>query len=242
LNASASVAGTFSYSPAAGTVLTAGSNTLTATFTPADTTDYNTATKTVTLTVNAATATLNINATSVAFGTVAVNTVSTQSLTLTSTGTASVTISAATLTGTGFTMSGASFPMTLSAGQAATLEVQFDPTTSSAATGQLTITSNSSINPTAVISLSGTGTSASYEVELSWNAPSSSPDPVAGYNVYRAPSGSSTYALINSSVDAGTSYVDSTVQSAATYNYLVKSVDASGVESAPSATAQVIVP
>jgi Chitobiase/beta-hexosaminidase C-terminal domain/NHL repeat len=54
LDATASVPGTFSYSPAAGTVLTAGNQTLTATFTPTDTTDYTTATATVTLVVNQA--------------------------------------------------------------------------------------------------------------------------------------------------------------------------------------------
>lgn len=54
LNASSTVAGTLSYSPAAGTVLTAGTHTLSVTFTPADTTDYTTATATVTLTVNQA--------------------------------------------------------------------------------------------------------------------------------------------------------------------------------------------
>ncbi len=58
LNATASVAGSFAYSPAAGTVLGAGTQTLTATFTPADTTDYKTATATVTLTVNPATPTI----------------------------------------------------------------------------------------------------------------------------------------------------------------------------------------
>lgn len=55
LNATASVAGSFTYAPTAGTVLTAGQQTLTAYFTPTDTTDYNTATATVTLTVNKAT-------------------------------------------------------------------------------------------------------------------------------------------------------------------------------------------
>jgi hypothetical protein len=55
LNASTPVAGTFTYSPAAGTVLGAGQQTLTATFTPTDTTDYTTATATVVLTVNPAT-------------------------------------------------------------------------------------------------------------------------------------------------------------------------------------------
>jgi hypothetical protein len=58
LNASSTVAGSFTYSPAAGTVLGAGGQTLTATFTPTDTTDYTTATATVTLTVNRATPTV----------------------------------------------------------------------------------------------------------------------------------------------------------------------------------------
>ncbi|HEY1255635.1 MAG TPA: choice-of-anchor D domain-containing protein, partial [Terracidiphilus sp.] len=55
LNASSTVAGTFTYSPVAGTVLTAGAQTLTVTFTPTDTADYTTATATVTLTVTQAT-------------------------------------------------------------------------------------------------------------------------------------------------------------------------------------------
>jgi len=55
LNATASVAGTFVYSPTAGTVLSAGQHTLQATFTPTDVTHYSTATASVTLTVNPAT-------------------------------------------------------------------------------------------------------------------------------------------------------------------------------------------
>lgn len=114
--------------------------------------------KNFTLQLNAAILALSINATNVAFGEVVVNTSATQSVTLTSTGTSPVTISAATLTGKGFTMPGASFPVALNPGQAVTLNVQFDPTTAGAVTGQLTITSNSSTNGTAVIGLSGTGT------------------------------------------------------------------------------------
>jgi len=57
LNATANVPGTFSYSPASGTVLAAGSQLLTTTFTPTDSTDYSTATASVTLTVNPATST-----------------------------------------------------------------------------------------------------------------------------------------------------------------------------------------
>ena len=54
LNASSTVAGSLTYSPSAGTILTAGSHTLSVTFTPTDTTDYTTAAATVTLTVNKA--------------------------------------------------------------------------------------------------------------------------------------------------------------------------------------------
>src|SRR5581483_2542669 len=55
LNATASVAGTFSYTPGAGTVLSAGGHHLSVIFTPTDTTDYNTATANVMLHVNQAT-------------------------------------------------------------------------------------------------------------------------------------------------------------------------------------------
>jgi len=186
--------------------------------------------------------TLSINATSVAFGNVTVNTSATQSLTLSSTGTASVTISTATVTGAGFSISGITFPLTLNPGQTATLYVQFDPTTTGTAAGQLTITSNSSSNLTAQITLSGGGVAVSHQVDLSWNAPTSSPDPVAGYNVYRAPAGTSSYQLLNSSADTITTYLDTTVQSGLGYDYVVKSVDASGVESPPSNAITVNIP
>ncbi len=58
LNATANVPGTFVYSPAAGTVLGAGTQTLSTTFTPTDTTDYAKATASVTLLVNKATPTI----------------------------------------------------------------------------------------------------------------------------------------------------------------------------------------
>ena len=58
LNATASVAGTFSYSPAAGTVLNAGSHTLSVTFTPDDAANYNGSSANVTLNVAKATSTM----------------------------------------------------------------------------------------------------------------------------------------------------------------------------------------
>ncbi len=52
LNASSTVEGSFAYSPAAGTILGVGSQTLSVTFTPADTTDFTTAMASVMLVVN----------------------------------------------------------------------------------------------------------------------------------------------------------------------------------------------
>jgi hypothetical protein len=54
LNASASVSGTFVYTPAAGVIPAAGTDTLSVTFIPTDTTNYSTVSKTVTLTVTQA--------------------------------------------------------------------------------------------------------------------------------------------------------------------------------------------
>jgi fibronectin type 3 domain-containing protein len=125
--------------------------------------------------------------------------------------------------------------------QTLTLQLQFDPTTTGSLTGQLTINSNSTTGSSAVVSLSGTGTAVAHEVDLSWDAPASSPDPVAGYNIYRWTGGGSLV-LINSSPDTTVVYVDSTVVSGTTYNYEVKSVDASGVESVASNEVTVTVP
>ena len=61
LNAASTVAGTFAYSPAAGTILSAGQQTLSTSLTPKDTADYTSATATVTLTVNPAPVSMNVS-------------------------------------------------------------------------------------------------------------------------------------------------------------------------------------
>jgi hypothetical protein len=60
LNATASVAGTFAYSPAAGTVPGGGSQTLSVTFTPTNATDYAVVTKSVAITVNKSASTITV--------------------------------------------------------------------------------------------------------------------------------------------------------------------------------------
>ena len=240
---------TWSLSPAVGSISAAGLYTAPASITTAQSVTV-TATSVANpaisahaaVQLNPSTPTLNINATSISFGSVVVKTTTTQQVTLTSAGTSPVTVSAATVTGAGFTMSGVVFPITLNPTQVATLNVVFHPTVTGVASGQLTITSNSTTNATAVIPLSATVVAASYTVDLSWAAPTSSPDPVAGYNIYRSPSGSSTYARLNSSGNTATAYVDSTVQSGLSYDYIVDSVDAAGVESVPSNMIVVVIP
>jgi fibronectin type 3 domain-containing protein len=152
-----------------------------------------------------------------------------------------VTISTATISGAEFTTVGGSFPLTLNPAQTATLQVKFLPTAAGAATGQLTISSNSTSGGTAAVALSGTGTAATYSVDLSWTAPTSSPDPVVGYNIYRSLSGGSLQ-LLNATPTAATTYVDSSVAAGSTYDYTAESVDAKGVESTASNQIAVTIP
>jgi hypothetical protein len=184
---------------------------------------------------------LTVNATSLSFGSVTVNTSTTQSLTLTSTGTSAVTVNSAAISGAGFTIVGGSFPVTLNPAQALTLQVRYEPTETGPQSGQLTISSNSASGSTTIATLNGVGTAAAHEVDLSWDAPTSSPVPVVGYNVYRV-TGGGPFALITSSPDPATVYVDNTVVSGVSYNYVVKSVDSSNVESLASNEITVTIP
>lgn len=184
---------------------------------------------------------LSVSPASLSFGSMAVNTSATKPVTLTSSGTSAVTVNSASITGAGFTTVGGSFPLTLNPSQTATVQVQFQPTTAGAVSGQLTITSNSSTGSTALVALSGTGTATAHVVNLSWNAPASSSDPVAGYNIYRGISGGPMQ-MLNSSPVTQTGYVDSTVASSSTYDYYTKSVDSNGIESTASNQIAVSVP
>ncbi len=115
-----------------------------------------------------------------------------------------------------------------------------------ASTVTVTLTAASGgVTQTDSIQLEGASSSApavQHEVQLSWNAPVSSSLPVVGYNVYRSTSGASAFQLLNSSVDPDTSYTDKSVQTGQTYEYLVKSVDSAGTESAPSNTTTAAIP
>lgn len=188
---------------------------------------------------------LTLSTSSIAFGGVALNTPATQSLTLKSSGTAPLTISGGSVLGLEFSIGGVAFPVTLSPGQTATLHVQFDANTAGEVTGILTLISNASAGGAATVTLTGTGggsgsgsggSASQYAVALNWNAPADSTDPnqIAGYNIYRAPSGTAGFQLLNSSVNAPTTYTDNTVANGSSYDYEVTTVDVAGNESTPS--------
>jgi Fibronectin type III domain len=116
-----------------------------------------------------------------------------------------------------------------------------------AVTTTATVTLTAAANGTSatdVLQLTGSSSQSStqHQVDLSWDAPTATSDPVAGYHVYRATSNSTSYTLLTSSVDTQTSYTDTSVVSGTSYAYQVKSVDSKGVESAPSNTTSVTVP
>lgn len=191
--------------------------------------------KSISLQLNPASAQLSVDATTISFGSVVLNHSTTQVVTLTSVGKAAVTVKSATVQGSGFTLSSANLPATLNPGQTLSLTIIFDPTQTGSATGKLTITSDSSTNPTLTISL--TGTSTPHKVELNWNAPAAS---VSQYKVYRSAGGTGSFK--NLATTGQTSYTDTTVQSGQRYDYYVTSVGSSGGESKPSNTTTVTIP
>ena len=195
--------------------------------------------KTASVQLDVAAAKLSVSPTTVAFGNVDLNTTATQSVVLTSSGSESLTIGSADLSGAGFSTSGVTFPLTLEAGKTATLDITFDPKTAGAVSGAISLASNSSAG-TVKMSLTGTGTTGSYSVDLQWDAPGSSSEPVVGYKVYRA-TGSGAFEPLDTTSDTLT-YTDTTVASGTSYSYEVMSVDSEGSESSPSNTYTVAIP
>ena len=121
--------------------------------------NFASSTNTVTLSLSGTASTsgqLATSPTSLAFGSVPVGSSQTKTETLTNSGGSSVTISAASTTGAGFTANGLILPITLSVGQSVTFNIVFAPTSGTAVSGNMAITSNAS-NASLNLPLSGTG-------------------------------------------------------------------------------------
>jgi hypothetical protein len=177
---------------------------------------------------------------SLTYGNVDVGTTATQPVTMSASG-ASVTISSAASNNSQFALQGVPFPVTIPAGQSASFTVGFTPKASGAQSGSLSF-STSAPNSPIVEAASGVGVMQQYNVGLSWNASTS--QNVSGYNVYRAvyANACGSFAKVNSSLNAGTSYNDTTVSSGVTYCYATTAVNASNEESGYSNQAQVSIP
>lgn len=109
-----------------------------------------------TLTVNSGTYLLSASATSLSFGSVNTGSLSTLPVTLTNSGNSPVTISSVGVSGAGFNDTGVSAGTVLNAGQTATLNVSFAPSTAGSVTGSVSVASNATNSPTTVV-LSGVG-------------------------------------------------------------------------------------
>ncbi len=182
---------------------------------------------------------LGVTPTSYNFGNVTVGTSASTSASLTAS-VASVTVNSVSFSNSEFSLSGVSFPLNLAAGQSVAFNVTFSPQATGSVSATATFASNAGNSPT-VLSLSGTGTSPQqHNVNLSWTA-SSSQD-VTGYNVYRGTTSGGPYTQINSSLDPGTTYTDSSVTGGQTYYYVTTAVDSSGQQSAYSNETSATIP
>src|SRR5437879_3141614 len=98
---------------------------------------------------------------SASFGDVAVGTRNSQTITLINSGTGNVTISQATPSGNGFSMTGLTVPLTLSAGQRTSFNAAFAPANAGSVTGSLSLVSDAPNSPSTV-ALSGTGVTSTF--------------------------------------------------------------------------------
>ena len=160
-------------------------------------------------------------------------------MTFTNSGSSNITISNVTISGPGFTASGVSAGLIITSGQIVTLNVTFAPAATGSATGSVSVASNASNSP-ASITLTGTGVAPiSHSGTLNWTASTST---VIGYDVYRGTVSGGPYTKINSSVDATTTFTDTTVQAGQTYYWVVAAVNSSNVQSTYSNEVSATIP
>ena len=186
----------------------------------------------------AATSLLTANPSSLSFGNVILGTSSTQTVSLTNSGNSSVAISQINVSGSGFSKSGLTAPLTLAAGQTASLSVVFAPTISGSTTGSVSVVSNATNSP--AIGLSGSGVqSIAHSSTLNWHPSAST---VVGYNIYRGTQTGGPHTKLNASPVSATTYTDNSVLAGQTYFYVVTAVDSSNVESVHSNEVSATIP
>jgi Abnormal spindle-like microcephaly-assoc'd, ASPM-SPD-2-Hydin len=109
---------------------------------------------------------LAVTPSSVNFANAVVGSNNSQPIQVTDSGSGAVTITQITATGSGFSLGTLALPMTLTAAQSSTFNVQFSPASSGAASGSLSIASNAPNSPT-IIPLTGSGVAATQTLSVS---------------------------------------------------------------------------
>ena len=182
--------------------------------------------------------TFGVSPTSFGFGSVTVGQSKNMTATLSASG-GSVTVSSASVNSAEFSISGPALPLTIATGQTATFTITFTPQSSGSAAASVSFVTNAAGSPLTE-NLTGSGVAApQHRVDLAWTASASS---VTGYNVYRSSTSGSGYVKLNSSLNAGTSFSDSSVTAGATYFYVTTAVDSTGTESSYSNQVQATIP
>ena len=133
---------------------------------------------------------LSVVPSSVGFGSVTVGVANTQTVTLSNSGNSNLVVSNDTLSGSGFTVSSIALPLTVTPGNSAALTVGFDPTSTVAYSGSLSVASNAPGSPLS-IPLSGTGAAKNAQL-------SSTPSTVSFGNVTQGTSSTQSITLKNS--------------------------------------------
>ena len=183
--------------------------------------------------------TLAVSPSTLSFGNVAVGSSSSLNGTLSATN-ADVVVSSAAWNGSGYSVSGITFPVTITAGQTTTYKVTFTPPAAGSSSGSISFASNASdASLKQSLTGDGMGSPSGHSVALSWNPSTST---VSGYNIYRGTQTGGPYSKLNSALISGTTYTDASVQSSTTYYYVSTAVNSSNGESAYSNEASAAIP
>jgi hypothetical protein len=178
--------------------------------------------------ISAGAAQLTATPSPVDFGSVSVGSTSSRTVTIANVGSATAYVSSASLSGPGFTITGLTTPLSLSAAQSTQFTVGFGPTSAGSASGNLAFKDGSGIT-LLNLAISGSAVAPSaHSVDLAWTASTSA---VAGYRVYRGSVSGGPYVLLTSALVSATAYTDSTVIAGSTYFYVVTAVTSGNLES-----------
>ena len=186
---------------------------------------------------------LGVSPSTINFGNVNVGNSSNQTGTLTA-GTTDINVASADWSGQGYSVSGITFPVKVSAGTSTNYTVTFAPQAAGSAPGSISFVSDANNSPTTQTwtgtGVEGGGGGSPHTVALSWTASNSN---VVGYNVYRGTNSGGPYPdKLTSSPQAGTNFSDGNVTSGTTYYYVATAVDSNNTESVYSNEASANIP